>query len=109
MEEKSVKTVAFALVVIVAAYAVYKLFEGSSILGGLGSPGLTTSNLTSIPGVSQFPVTAPTSATPQALASVASSTLAEYSPAFGSSANPSSSDETDYDDLDMSSGDEDED
>jgi hypothetical protein len=103
MEEKAVKTLAIVLVAGVALYAVYELFKGTSVAALGATPGTTTANLTSVPGVSSFPIYAPTSATPQAIASAASANLAEYSPAFGLSNSPSSDTlgGTDYDDLDM--------
>jgi hypothetical protein len=109
MEEQTVQTIGIVLVVSVALFAAYKIFEGSSIFGALGAPGGTTLNLTSIPGVPEYPNGAGTlaSATPGALSAVAASNFSEYSPAFGTGANPTSSDETDYDDLDFSTDDND--
>jgi hypothetical protein len=102
MEEKTVKTLAIVLVSAIALYAVYKIFEGSPIFSSLGTPGATTPNLTSIPGVPAYSATGYAVAAPQQLASAASGVLADYSPAFGSSANPTSSSETDYSDIDFS-------
>jgi len=102
MEEKSVKTIAVVVVVGIALYAIYELFSGSQVFSGLGAPGQITANLSSIPGVPGFRITAPTSATPQALASTATGVLAEYAPAFGPGENTTSSSETDYTDLDYS-------
>jgi|SRR5580698_5056575 hypothetical protein len=87
MESKSVKTVAMFLVGGVILYALYQIFEGNSIFGGISTPGSVTSNLGSIPGVPGYSVTAPTSATPQAVASEASSLFSEFSPAFGGDTN----------------------
>jgi hypothetical protein len=108
MEETTVKTLAIVLVAGVALYAVYKMFEGNGLLSSISTPGSTTPNLTSIPGVPSYSggAGAYASATPGALAASATSTLSEYAPAFGSGENTSSSDETDYDDLDFSDDDD---
>jgi predicted permease len=108
MEEKAVKTLAVVAVLAIAAYALYKLFENTQLAAIGATPGTTTANLASVPGVSVFQIFAPTSATPQAIASAAAQNLAEYTPAFGESNSPTSETlgSTDYNDLDMSSGDD---
>lgn len=103
MESKGVKTVAILLIVGVALYAVYQVFRNTQLAGIGALPGTTTANLTGVPGVSEFPEYSPTSATPQALASVAATNLAEYTPAFGSlggNTADSEGDTADYTDMD---------